>query len=127
MTKIMYSVLILFASLLFGLSVKAETVYTDNWYTNNEFPFYYTGSIITGEHGLIIEGTQTGIANGRPVNYALVIDRVWTDRLLSFKKVYGNKNFKIKLAAPKGSKCKIRIFVYGGREFPKGTIKVTPY
>lgn len=127
MSKILYSLFILFVPLLFESSVEAETVYTAKWETNNEFPFYYTRSVITGEHGLIIEGSQTGIRTNRPVNYALVIDRFGTDRLISYQKVYGNTKFKIKLNAPKESKCKIRIFAYGGSRFPKGTIKFSPY
>lgn len=127
MFKILNSFFILSALLLFGSYIKAETVYSDKWSVNNEYPFHYTSSITTGEHGLIIEGKQSGVAKGRPVNYALVTKGLLTDRLISFEKVYGNTNFNIKLKAPKGSSCKIRIFVYGGIEFPKGTIKVSRY
>lgn len=126
MVKLLFQLSFLFM-LLFGSSVSAKTIYTDKWSINNEYPFHYSSSIITGEHGVMIEGQQTGIAAGKPVNYALVIDKVWTDRLISYEKVYGSTNFKIKLKAPKESRCKIRIFVYGGREFPEGAIKVTPY
>jgi hypothetical protein len=82
---------------------------------------------MTGDHGLIIEGKQSGIPKRRPVNYAIVNDKFGTERLISYTKVYGNTNFKIKLKAPKGTRCKIRIFVYGGREYPKGNLKVSPY
>jgi hypothetical protein len=127
MLKIRSIFLILFLPLLFGTSVHAETIFTNKWSTNNEFPFYYTSTITSGDHGLIIEGNQTGVAAGKPVNYALVVDRFWTDQLISYEKIYGNTTFKIMLKAPKGSKCKIRIFVYGGGEYPKGTIKVSRY
>lgn len=126
MHKILFSLSILFTTLFTVSAVNAETV-SDQWYTHNEYPYYYSKSIKAGDHGLIIEGKQTGIPKRRPVNYALVTDKLGTEHLISYARIYGNTNFKIQLKAPSGSKCKVRIFVYGGREYPKGTIKVSPY
>lgn len=120
--------ILLFISLtiFFCAPAEARTEYTCKWQTSIEIPFKYTGYITTGDHGVIIEGQQTGLEKGRAVNYALVINRIWTDKLISFDNVYGDTHFKIKLKAPQGTKCKIRIFIYGGG-IPKGTINVIPY
>lgn len=126
MHKVWCCLLAVCVSLFFYSKAEAKTIYSCNWQTGVEVPFKYTSYITTGKHGVIIEGKQSGIGNGRAVNYALVIDRIWTDRLISFKNVYGNTEFKIKLNAPKGTKCRIRIFIYGGG-LPKGSIKVSQY
>lgn len=126
MRKISCSFMILCISLLFWSPAEAKTVYTCRWQTSVEIPFKYSSYLTTGEHGLILEGKQTGLQKDGVVNYALVTNGTWSDRLISFNNVYGETNFKIKLKAPKGTKCKIRIFIYGGG-VPKGILKVSRY
>lgn len=126
MFKKMSGLLIVFTSLLLGASVKAETDYMVKWRTSLEIPFQYSSYIITGDHGVILEGKQKGIEKGGSVNYALVTNGYWSDRLISYQKVYGDSSFKIKLKAPKGTKCKIRIYVYHDG-YGSGLIKAKPY
>jgi hypothetical protein len=126
MDKIVGCLLIAFMSFFSNVPEKTETVYSGKWRTSVEVPFSYTKYITTGDHGLILEGKQMEVDKGRPVNYALVVGEHFSERLISYKKIYGDQRFKVKLTAPKATKCKIRIFVYGSG-VARGIITASPY
>lgn len=126
MDKIVSCLLIAFMTFFLNVPVKAETIYSGKWRTSVEVPFSYTPYITTGDHGLIIEGKQMDADKRRHVNYALVVGEHFSERLISYKKIYGDQRFKLKLTAPKATKCKIRIFVYGSG-VARGMITARPY
>jgi hypothetical protein len=102
----------------------AKTPY--NWKTTVDIPYTYSPEISTGDHGIIIQGSQSLYSKKHSIQYKLVKNGIFFDEIYDVAEVQGGGKegnvFSVKLKAPKGNGYQIKIAGYG-----KGNIVVTPY